>query len=224
MLTATTYLVLLIALLVSAFSLPNDFKSKTIYTVVTKPVRAGDIVLGRILGFTIVGTVLLAIMGVFSAVFVWRMLDHTHAVDVASLENDLRLRRQGRSARKAARRSTSSTRHEVEIYPDGTGLRALDQRARARDHVATSAAAKRVYEVSGPQRHVPRPRAGVRQAAVPRPQGRRRGQGHQRRQRVDLSQLHRRRHAGGRDLDVQRHQRVDASRRTRTASRCCRWS
>ena len=61
-LTATTYLVLLIALLVSCFSLPNDFKSKTIYTVVTKPVRAGDIVLGRILGFTIVGTVLLAIM------------------------------------------------------------------------------------------------------------------------------------------------------------------
>jgi len=47
--------VLLIALLVSAFSLPNDFKTKTIYTVVTKPVRAGDIVLGRILGFTIVG-------------------------------------------------------------------------------------------------------------------------------------------------------------------------
>ena len=50
-LTAATYLVLLIALLLSAFSLPNDFKSKTIYTVVTKPVRAGDIVLGRVLGF-----------------------------------------------------------------------------------------------------------------------------------------------------------------------------
>ncbi len=66
-LTATTYLVLLIALLVSAFSLPNDFKSKTIYTVVTKPVRAGDIVLGRILGFTIVGTVLLAIMALRAA-------------------------------------------------------------------------------------------------------------------------------------------------------------
>src|SRR5215470_5749971 len=63
-LTATTYLVLLIALLVAAFSLPTDFKTKTIYTVVTKPVRAGDIVLGRILGFTIVGTVLLLVMSV----------------------------------------------------------------------------------------------------------------------------------------------------------------
>src|SRR5215212_9626928 len=86
-LTTTTYLVLLIALLISAFSLPNDFKSKTIYTVVTKPVRASDIVLGRILGFTIVGTILLAIMGVCSAAFVWRMLDHTHLVKLDSLEN-----------------------------------------------------------------------------------------------------------------------------------------
>ncbi|MDZ4248407.1 MAG: hypothetical protein U1D32_04005 [Patescibacteria group bacterium] len=59
-LMTSTYLVLLIALLLSVFSLPNDFKSKTIYTVVTKPVRAGDIVLGRIMGFTLVGTVLLS--------------------------------------------------------------------------------------------------------------------------------------------------------------------
>src|SRR5690606_41697568 len=35
-LTATTYLVLGIALLLSAFSLPKDFKSRTIYTIVTK--------------------------------------------------------------------------------------------------------------------------------------------------------------------------------------------
>ena len=83
----TTLLILLISLLVSAFSLPNDFKTKTIYTVVTKPVRAGDIVLGRILGFTIVGTVLLLIMAVCSAGFVWRMLDHTHTVKIDSLEN-----------------------------------------------------------------------------------------------------------------------------------------
>jgi len=86
-LTATTYLVLGAALVLSAFSLPADFKSKTIYTVVTKPVRAGDIVLGRILGFTLVGTVLLAMMGLISAVFVWRMLDHTHAVRIDTLQN-----------------------------------------------------------------------------------------------------------------------------------------
>ena len=40
-------------LLLSTFSLPGDFKSKTIYTIVTKPVSAhGEIILGRILGFT----------------------------------------------------------------------------------------------------------------------------------------------------------------------------
>ncbi len=86
-LTATTYLVLGIALLLSAFSLPNDFKTKTIYTVVTKPVRASEIVLGRILGYTLVCTALLAIMGVSSYVFVVRSLNHTHTVDRESLTN-----------------------------------------------------------------------------------------------------------------------------------------
>jgi len=80
-LTATTYLVLGIALLLSAFSLPGDFKSKTIYTVVTKPVRAVEIILGRVIGFSIVGTVLLVIMAVCSYVFVIRSLSHTHEVD-----------------------------------------------------------------------------------------------------------------------------------------------
>ena len=60
---ATTYLAWALAVFLSAFSLPTDFKKRTIYTVVTKPVRPGEIVLGRILGFTLIGTVMLAIMG-----------------------------------------------------------------------------------------------------------------------------------------------------------------
>ncbi len=83
--TATTYLVLGIALLLSAFSLPNDFKTKTIYTVVTKPVRAGEIILGRIIGFSLVCTTLLAVMALCSYVFVIRTLDHRHQVDEQSL-------------------------------------------------------------------------------------------------------------------------------------------
>ncbi len=85
-LTATTYLVLGIALLLSAFSLPGDFKSKTIYTVVTKPVRSGEIVLGRILGFTLIGTLLLATMAVCSYVFVTRSLAHTHTVESSTVK------------------------------------------------------------------------------------------------------------------------------------------
>ena len=68
------------ALFISAFSLPTDIKNRTIHTVVTKPVRSGEIVLGRIVGFTLIGTALLVIMGVCSYVFVVRSLDHTHEI------------------------------------------------------------------------------------------------------------------------------------------------
>lgn len=148
-LTATTYLVLLIALLVSAFSLPNDFKSKTIYTVVTKPVRASDIVLGRILGFTIVGTVLLAIMAMCSAGFVWRMLEHKHAVKLDTLENIYDA--SGKVVGKKGQTTTDQQHHhEVEIYPDGSGLaRATNEH----EHAITAGEhnGETAYAVSGPQ-------------------------------------------------------------------------
>jgi ABC-type transport system involved in multi-copper enzyme maturation permease subunit len=84
--TATSYLMLLLSLGLAAFSLPNDIKQKTIYTVATKPVRSIDIVLGRIIGFTALGSVLLAIMAVASWFFVNGALAHTHTVDKATLE------------------------------------------------------------------------------------------------------------------------------------------
>ncbi len=117
-LTSTTYLVLLMALFLSAFSLPTDIKNHTIYTIVTKPVRPGEIVLGRILGFAAIGTVLLALMGVVSYVFVVRVLNHTHDVEVASLKtvpNDSSGERVGRTG------STQNHRHNVTLQPDGTG-------------------------------------------------------------------------------------------------------
>ncbi len=40
--------------------------------------------LGRILGFTLIGSVILAIMGVVSYVFAYRLLDHTHDVEVTT--------------------------------------------------------------------------------------------------------------------------------------------
>jgi hypothetical protein len=77
-LTATNYLVLALALFISAFSLPQDIENRTIYTIVTKPVRATEIVLGRMLGFVAVGTVMLVPMGLASYLFVTRGLDHSH--------------------------------------------------------------------------------------------------------------------------------------------------
>ncbi len=76
----TQMLVLLMGLLLSAFSLPDDIKNKTIYTVVTKPVRSTEIILGRMLGFATVGTLLLVLMGLISYFFVWRSLDHSHQI------------------------------------------------------------------------------------------------------------------------------------------------
>lgn len=120
-LTATTYLVLGIALLLSAFSLPNDFKTKTIYTIVTKPVRAGEIVLGRTIGFTLVGTVLLAIMGVCSYIFVIRSLDHTHEIDLNSLKNVTNI--DGEVIGQDGRTSLDAYhRHDVELNTEGGGL------------------------------------------------------------------------------------------------------
>src|SRR4029079_519823 len=77
---STNCLVILMALLLSAFSLPNDIKNRTIYTVVTKPIRASEIVLGRTLGFAAVGTAMLLLMGVISYLFVTWSLSHDHAI------------------------------------------------------------------------------------------------------------------------------------------------
>lgn len=119
-LTASTYLVLLVALVLSAFSLPTDFKSKTIYTVVTKPVRAGEILLGRIVGFAAVGTLLLAIMGVGSYVFVVRSLHHGHRVATDSAERVVNAR--GEVVGYVGNTSSDGEHfHALELNAEGSG-------------------------------------------------------------------------------------------------------
>ncbi|MEO1495697.1 MAG: hypothetical protein AAFV43_00955 [Planctomycetota bacterium] len=120
-LTATSYLILLLSLLLSAFSLPGDFRTKTLYTIVTKPVRAGDIVLGRMLGFTLVGTALLVVMAVASWVFVNGSLSHTHKVDLETLEalrdpDGQSLGQQGLSSYDLFHK------HDLTLDPDGGGV------------------------------------------------------------------------------------------------------
>ncbi len=74
----TIYLAMLFSLVLSALSLPADIRDRTLHTVVTKPVRKIEIVLGRVLGFVFVGTVLLGGIGLISYGFTVRGLDHTH--------------------------------------------------------------------------------------------------------------------------------------------------
>ena len=116
-LTAATYIMLPVAVFTAAFSLPQDIKNRTIYTVVTKPVRPSEIVLGRILGFSIVGTALLLAMGVSSYIFVVRGLDHTHAVTDEDL---LAETHRGRVVRYEGETSNNDRhRHPVEIEARG---------------------------------------------------------------------------------------------------------
>lgn len=119
-LTATTYLVLGVALVLSTFSLPSDFKTKTIYTVVTKPVYASEIILGRILGFSLVGTILLLLIAVSSYFFVTRSLSHTHRVEKDSLTYA-----KGNSGEVIGYRGRTSLeayhRHDVELDPEKDG-------------------------------------------------------------------------------------------------------
>lgn len=117
--TATTYLVLLLALLLSTFSLPNDIKSKTFYTVVTKPVRAAEIVMGRILGFVVTGTMVLVVMGVVSYFFIVRTLSHTHVVDVFSLSGVPS--EESFDGKQGLTTQSSAHRHEFRVDAEGNG-------------------------------------------------------------------------------------------------------
>src|SRR5262245_58225601 len=119
-LTSTNYLVLLMALLLSAFSLPNDIKNRTIYTVVTKPIRASEIVLGRTLGFAAVGTAMLLAMGIISYFFVTWSLAHDHAIDAAAVIDDTG--RDGHLIRRYGETSLDQHhRHTFEVDANGKG-------------------------------------------------------------------------------------------------------
>ena len=85
-LNASYFLVLFLSVILSTFSLPTEVKLRTIYSLVTKPIRAGEIVLGKILGFTVIGTAVLAVMCLTSYVFVVRGLNHEHSVRSEDVE------------------------------------------------------------------------------------------------------------------------------------------
>lgn len=138
-LTGTNYLMLALALFISAFSLPADISSKTIYTIVTKPVRPTELVLGRMIGFLGVGTMMLIPMGIASYIFVTRGLRHTHleVTDVKAL-NDGRLVGEIESDDPAYARNH---KHNFTINPesmdDGRGGAGLTDKVRGHRHVVT---------------------------------------------------------------------------------------
>ena len=158
--TATSYLVLLLALFLSVFSLPGDIKTKTLHTVVTKPVRHSEIILGRVIGFTIVCTGLLLIMGVLSYFFVVRGLYHEHTLTAADLQpvggeavaNETEVPLVGSTSK------SQDHRHEVYVDPSGaTRVRQENGHTHAIRIEGTGESAR--YVVGAPE--------GVLQARVP---------------------------------------------------------
>ncbi|MDO5581677.1 MAG: hypothetical protein Q4G69_11155 [Planctomycetia bacterium] len=124
-LSTTTYLVLLLALFLSSLSLPTDFKNKTIFTIVTKPVRASEIILGRIVGLSLIGTVILLLMAVMSYVFVSASLTHSHVVidgeDVLPVaEAAAGTADPAAVVAKGATRLQNWHKHDIEVYGDGS--------------------------------------------------------------------------------------------------------
>lgn len=117
----STFLSLMVALFMSVFSLPNDMAKKTIYTVVTKPVRPSEIVLGRIVGFGAVGTGLLLVMAVTSYAFVTLQLRHSHEVLVEELQPPERSI-QGGPALVGRTSRAMEHRHAVRVFADGRGV------------------------------------------------------------------------------------------------------
>lgn len=123
-LAATYWLVLAVALLVSVFSLPRDIKDRTITTVVTKPVRPVEIVLGRMLGFSLFGTLLLVVMGLVAYLFVVRNLQHTHPVAASALQRAGEETGGGLTGKTDA---SGGHRHEVNVWPDGAASTSVER-------------------------------------------------------------------------------------------------
>ncbi len=137
-LSATNLLVLLLGLFISTFSLPADIKNRTIYTIVTKPVRATEIVIGRIIGFSLIGSMILTVLGLFSYIFVVRGLHHTH--------DDVSISQDGRSGNAGA---PASHEHTFKLQRDGKGVTA---EAKGHQHTITvvEADGKTTYRIGPP--------------------------------------------------------------------------
>ncbi len=71
----TAYWIMMVLLwftfaLLAAFGLPTDMQRQTVHTVVTKPVERFEIVLGRLLGYTLLMTMILAVMTGSSLIYI----------------------------------------------------------------------------------------------------------------------------------------------------------
>lgn len=73
-LTVVRWLLIPVALLLSCWGLPADIKDRSLHTVVTKPVRRSEIVIGRMLGYGVMTTFVLVVVSIFGFVWIKRVV------------------------------------------------------------------------------------------------------------------------------------------------------
>ncbi len=72
MLTTISWLILPVVMFLSCWAIPEDIRIRSLHTVVTKPARRIEVVLGRMLGFTIMSSLILLLMGTVGYVWIER--------------------------------------------------------------------------------------------------------------------------------------------------------
>ena len=73
-LTAISWLTLPVVLILCCFGIPEDIRLRSIHTVVTKPVRRLEIVIGRILGISLIGGIVLVVMSTVGYIWIVRQI------------------------------------------------------------------------------------------------------------------------------------------------------
>ncbi len=148
-LSATSLLACTVTLILAVFSLPSDIKSKAIQTVVTKPVHAGEIVLGRFLGFAFVGTALIVVMGLAGWAFVVRSVQHTHTLEAGWLR-EIRDEEGALAGYEGRTGSAQGHHHVVGLDASGNGMAKTSQGHRHRI-ASRKSGSEIVYDVGPPE-------------------------------------------------------------------------
>jgi hypothetical protein len=74
LLTAISWLILPAVMFLACWSIPEDIQVRSLHTVVTKPIRRIEVVLGRIVGFGAVVTGVVLIMGIAGYIWIQRQV------------------------------------------------------------------------------------------------------------------------------------------------------
>ncbi|MCY2962801.1 MAG: hypothetical protein NT069_03970 [Planctomycetota bacterium] len=79
-----SWLTVPVVLLLACWGLPEDIRARSLHTVVTKPVRRHEIILGRIFGFLGIGLAILVIVGAVGHIWILRQVPAGYSANLAA--------------------------------------------------------------------------------------------------------------------------------------------